>query len=307
MIDDRDFFNKWIEFILKFFYDPEQVGVTFMESNSCSSTDGGGFVVGSEFYCFRGGGEMMKNAWLTFYGDEYENTALVDVDDFVVVDHKHTSWDSLIVEAGYNYSSVPNGRANDDHKVTTYSIFNSTDDSIQDFLLFPIEAIVNRMEEFVPMFNDCVYEFTCSGKMYLMGGSIPSADDGLNSSPEHRRHGGFLININDPDTREKFSRVLYGKGEGEAMTGDTFPVDLCHNHASMNYPTPLKEDWTKSCNPGWSEKEKKQKCYSFQETVFGTEGLKRLERIHEALDPNRLFQCQECWISWKRVLYYWNY
>ena len=127
-----------------------------------------------------------------------------------------------------------------------------------------------------------------------MGGMIPSADDGLNSLPTHRRYGGFLMVVTNPSSRENFSRVFYSVKNEEFVTGDTFPGALCHNHASMTYPTPLKEDWTKSCNPEWSENDKEEKCYSFQETAFGTEGLKRLEIIHETLDPGHLFQCQDC-------------
>ena len=94
-----------------------------------------------------------------------------------------------------------------------------------------------------------------------------------------------------PEYRHKFQKVFHGVKDGEAMTGDSFPGALCHNHASSDFPTPLKDDWTKGCNPGWTKEKKEKECFSYQEAAFGTDGLKRLESIHTSVDPHRLFQC----------------
>ncbi len=51
------FLKKWVEFVLKFFFDPEKVGVTDIYSNSCSTSDPGS-VKGGLFVCFNGSGEV---------------------------------------------------------------------------------------------------------------------------------------------------------------------------------------------------------------------------------------------------------
>ena len=97
--------------------------------------------------------------------------------------------------------------------------------------------------------------------------------------------------VSNPETRFKFQQLFYGVNEDEAVTGESFPGALCHNHASVTFPTPLEEDWTKACNPSWSKEEKEEKCFSFQEAAWGTEILERLEIIHSSVDPNHLFKC----------------
>ena len=44
----------------------------------------------------------------------------------------------------------------------------------------------------------------------------------------------------------RFKQVLE-----ESIKGKHFPGALCHNHASTDYP-PLKKDWSKECDSGWS-------------------------------------------------------
>ena len=91
--------------------------------------------------------------------------------------------------------------------------------------------------------------------------------------------------------RTQFNQLFYGV-EGQAVTGDDFPGALCHNHASLDYPTPLKADCKKGCDVS-SEEERKAKCFSYQETAWGTKVLKKLERIHSIVDPNRLFSTSD--------------
>ena len=122
------------------------------------------------------------------------------------------------------------------------------------------------------------------------GGKIPSAHDGMNSFPLHRRHGAFLMGVADPAVRTMFSRLFNDISEGEVWTGDSFPGSLCHNHASLDYPTPLKEDWALTCDPDWTKGQREEKCLSYQETAWGTDILAKLEKIHSSVDPDRLFR-----------------
>jgi|SaaInl74LU_5_DNA_1037368.scaffolds.fasta_scaffold05570_3 hypothetical protein len=52
---------------------------------------------------------------------------------------------------------------------------------------------------------------------------------------------------------------------------------------------PQKTDWTKPCSSEWSTEEKLDNCISFQEAVWGTDLLARLENIQRGIDPQSLF------------------
>jgi hypothetical protein len=56
----------------------------------------------------------------------------------------------------------------------------------------------------------------------------------------------------------------------------------------------LKEDWTKPCPREWTFEERREKCISFQEAIYGTERLARLEAIKKAVDPQFIFNCANC-------------
>ena len=166
-------------------------------------------------------------------------------------------------------------------------------------MMFPLDVVVNKRDELTKMLASCVLANTCGGHMYFMGGMIPSVDDGMNSLPSHRRHGAFTMAFEGPEKealaqREDFQRLFLGVSDGEAVTGNDFPGVICHNHASVLYPTPLKEDWTKVCDPSWTEDEREKKCFSFQEGAWGTRILKKLEGIHATVDPGHLFNCWDC-------------
>jgi len=64
--DIEELYMHWIEFILRFLYRPESIGVTEFASNSCSSSAAGGFNRGSN-WCFNGAGSIMKGAWERFF------------------------------------------------------------------------------------------------------------------------------------------------------------------------------------------------------------------------------------------------
>ncbi len=112
------FIPKWVEFVLRFFYLPESIGVTESVSNSCSSPATGGFI-GGAFYCFhRGAGNVMKNAWTKFYG------SADGIDEYFFIDTDHDSFAHLVREAGSNIPNVPAGRLPDDGPAPTiYSFF----------------------------------------------------------------------------------------------------------------------------------------------------------------------------------------
>jgi len=266
--------------------------VTEHESNSCSSPDSGG-LVGGMFHCYNGAGDIMKAAWEKYHdhGDEL-------LSYFVIYD-QFESYTQLLVFNGASNPNIPVGRAADSPAAGVRHYFHNIpygDTSVysSQFLMFPMDALMTKREELIPILVSCVSTGKCGGSMYITVGKIPSADDGMNALPVHRRHGGLLMRVSDPGGIDEFHKVFYGVGAGEAVTGDKFPGFLCHNHASPDALTPLKQDWTQLCDPPWSKEEQEEKCYSYQEAAWGTDILKKLESIHSEVDPYHLFDCWDC-------------
>ena len=103
------FMKAWIDFLLRFLYDPESVGVSESSSNSCSSPGFGGFS-GGFFVCFNGGGDIMKGAWERYLA---ESTNLTNPEDFFYVDNSVPSWAHILVQGGKMFPNVPEGRGYD--------------------------------------------------------------------------------------------------------------------------------------------------------------------------------------------------
>ena len=73
-----------------------------------------------------------------------------------------------------------------------------------------------------------------------------------------------------------------------------FPAVFQSNHVGLSAHGPLKDDWTKGCPLDWSVEERKEKCISVQEGIYGTELLRRLEAIKMKVDPDFMFDCYQC-------------
>jgi hypothetical protein len=73
-----------------------------------------------------------------------------------------------------------------------------------------------------------------------------------------------------------------------------FPAVFQSNHVNPSAHGPLKDDWTKVCPLEWTYEERKEKCISAQEAVYGTELLRRLEAIKMKVDPEFIFNCIDC-------------
>eukprot|EP00551_Chaetoceros_affinis_P007584 CAMPEP_0203663894 /NCGR_PEP_ID=MMETSP0090-20130426/1393_1 /ASSEMBLY_ACC=CAM_ASM_001088 /TAXON_ID=426623 /ORGANISM="Chaetoceros affinis, Strain CCMP159" /LENGTH=772 /DNA_ID=CAMNT_0050526939 /DNA_START=221 /DNA_END=2539 /DNA_ORIENTATION=+ len=286
--------KKWIEFFLRFLYLPESIGVTEFASNSCGSPNGGfNPATGPSFVCNNNAGGILKGAWERFY-----STDAVDIS----IDGSWPSYAHHSVFFGGTSSNIPEGRAYDGPQPGIYSSFDtffdaSTQDVVADeYMVFPTDTIVNKLDLMIEMFYECVFiHETCApGGMYLLGGNIASADDGMNALSTSRRHSAFKFAVYSLEWRTKFKQIFYGVESGKPFAGKSFPGELCHNHVSPNFPTALKDDWTQGCDPRWSEEMRKEKCLSFHEAAWGTEGLMKLQGIHAAVDPDNLFNCWDC-------------
>ena len=75
---------------------------------------------------------------------------------------------------------------------------------------------------------------------------------------------------------------------------EDFPGFVGPNHAHTAVRGPLKSDWTKACPYDWTKEEQDEKCFSLQESVYGTKLLRELEAIKKNVDPTGMFTCQYC-------------
>ncbi len=73
-----------------------------------------------------------------------------------------------------------------------------------------------------------------------------------------------------------------------------FPAVFQSNHHGPSAHGPLKDDWTKGCPLEWTFEERKEKCISAQEAIYGTDLHRRLEAIKMKVDPDFMFDCNSC-------------
>ena len=126
--------------------------------------------------------------------------------------------------------------------------------------------------------------------VYLAFGGAATASDQMNSLSQahHEAAGTFTF---EPD--ENFWANLF-PAMFDISDKTNFPPVYGSNHAGSQAIGPLKEDWTKMCPEELTFAERNEKCISFQEVIYGTERLKRLETIKMKVDPNFMFDCDYC-------------
>jgi len=134
---------------------------------------------------------------------------------------------------------------------------------------------------------------------HALGGNMRISSDGMTPQPQGYREAFGQIILTpgvfggDYEAYETYlselqKRILKHQGVN-GTTADNFPGWTELNHQLGWYAGPLKDNWTKACPLDISAAEREERCMSVQETVFGTENLKRLQGIKQELDPKNLF------------------
>ena len=126
------------------------------------------------------------------------------------------------------------------------------------------------------------------GVYYSHGVATASFSDQVNSLSQSQRDAALMALF--PDEHDLWSNLFPKMYANQISDKTKFPSVFNANHAGPLLIGPLKEDkpWE------WTLEERKEKCISSQEAIYGTELLKRLEAIKMAVDPNFMFNCHDC-------------
>lgn len=121
--------------------------------------------------CYNGGGRIMKGAWERLFS----NDAL-----HFTVNTTFPSYVHQIVKGGKLSSNVSEGQATDSPQPGMYPSFITqsnqwTDGELftVDFMAFPIEVIVNKLDYIAEMFFEYINKGAYLGIMYIMRGGDP--------------------------------------------------------------------------------------------------------------------------------------
>lgn len=137
-------------------------------------------------------------------------------------------------------------------------------------------------------------KYLTGGEYYSFGGAATTASDQANAlSQAHRDAATTLSAALFPRDENFWTNVFPQMFSSSDKTN--FPPVVNSNHAAgVGDFGPLKEDWTKPCPDEDTLEMRNAKCISFQEFIYGTERLKRLEEIKLAVDPDFMFDCDYC-------------
>jgi|SaaInl74LU_5_DNA_1037368.scaffolds.fasta_scaffold11346_3 hypothetical protein len=131
---------------------------------------------------------------------------------------------------------------------------------------------------------------------YSFGGATVTGHDQANAVTQAHRDAAAMVSFFEWEAtdEENFWGNLFPKMFDISDKTKLFPPVFGSNHAGRLHTGPLKEDWTKPCPREWTFEERSEKCISFQEAIYGTELLSRLEAIKKAVDPQFMFDCENC-------------
>ena len=126
---------------------------------------------------------------------------------------------------------------------------------------------------------------------YAYGVATYSFSDQADSLPQSLREAAVMagqLSSSDDFWSDLFPKMF------DVSDKTKFPAVFQSNHAGPSAHGPLKDDWTKACPLEWTFEERKEKCISAQEALYGTELLRRLEAIKMKVDPGFMFDCNGC-------------
>jgi hypothetical protein len=261
---------KYEEFRAKYLMTPSILNVTKERSIACGTSD-------SSFHCY--GDEDVLGAWERFL--ELNNIPLEASPCLGRRNPDAKSFGDMMIMG--QDSRFPG-------KVPDFPPPTPLPDSILGFVLVP-QSWIDESEE-----NFDFYLQNGSNPYYSHGVATASFSDQANSLSQSQRDAAAMAYLSFAPLEEQqanfWSNVFPNLYDISDKT--KFPPVFNANHAGPLLTGPLKEDWTKACPYELTLEERKEKCISSQEAIYGTELLNRLEAIKMAVDPNFMFNCHNC-------------
>mmetsp|Transcript_31463 Transcript_31463/g.76086 ORF Transcript_31463/g.76086 Transcript_31463/m.76086 type:complete len:714 (+) Transcript_31463:170-2311(+) len=270
------FSPKFQDFQARYFMAPSLLNVTTERSLACAAPNGV-----FEFYMHCYGEEDVIQAWTNFLElnnsteavsclfhtvDASSDESPMSYPESVLMDENSRFPGKVLDPGGPSLLESPPGLAN---------------------VLVP-QSWIDESEENIDILLNVQMGVT---PYYAYGVATSSFSDQANSLPQSLRDAATMsLNLIFSDN---FWSDLFPKMY-DISDKAKFPAILQSNHAGPGAAGPLKDDWTKPCPREWSFAERKEKCISTQEAIYGTEVLSRLEAIKLAVDPGFMFNCHGC-------------
>ena len=262
---------KFEEFRAKYFMAPSLLNVTKEMSIACGAPDVPGFL-----YCY--GEHDVMQAWTNFLAlnnaTDYAACIMNSADMF----GEFMSYPEAVLLTRLN-ARFP-GKVVDDPPP---SPIDSPPGSAK--VLVPQSWIDDSEENIDNLVKDLPPSY------YAYGVATHSFSDQADSLPQTLREAATMADR--LSTSDYFWSELFPKMY-DISDKTKFPAVFQSNHAGPSAHGPLKDDWTKVCPLEWSFEERKEKCISSQEAIYGTELLRRLEAIKMKVDPGFIFNCTDC-------------
>jgi len=131
-----------------------------------------------------------------------------------------------------------------------------------------------------------------TGGYMAYGGATANAqaEDATSLSIAHRRAGIMIQSAIDTDLFWEDLQDMYDFTSGI----DNIPAFLGGNYYKSSVRGPLKLNLGQPCPLDLTPEERDEKCVPLQKILWGSKTLARLEAIKEAVDPNRILDCQTC-------------
>ena len=267
------------EFVARYMMTPSLLNVTKEKSNACAAPAGP-----PTMFCY--GEEDVMQAWTNFV--ELRNST-----DYVsclvqTVDASSDESPMSYPETHLLYAENPRfpGKVPDDP-------LNIAPEGGSDFayVLIP-QSWIDESDENIDLLLKYSDSYGFWGSVYYAYGvATNSFSDQANSLPQTLREAATMAN--GLATKDFFWSDLFPKMY-DVSDKTKFPAVFQSNHAGPSAHGPLKDDWTKACPQEWTVEERKEKCISAQEAIYGTELLRRLEAIKMKVDPDFMFNCNGC-------------
>ena len=260
---------KWPEFQAKYLMAPLLLNVTKERSLACGTPNTGAYL-----YCY--GDEDVMPAWTNFL--ELNNST------------DYAACVSYMDESSSTFSFPESVLLDDD---TRFPGKARDSPPLMPIMIPPGSANVLVPQSWIDESEENIntllkYDPT---PYYAYGVDTYSFSDQANSLPQSLREAATMSIL--AGRMENFWSDLFPKMY-DISDKTKFPAVFQSNHAGPSAHGPLKDDWTKGCPLEWTFEERKEKCISAQEAIYGTEVLRRLEAIKMKVDPGFMFDCNGC-------------